>query len=450
MDNDFSSFSLSKLTRRQMLHLIGVGAASLTAGSLLSGCAVDPVTGQRELVALSENDEIRLDKQQSPHQFSADYGVMRDQTLNGYITNVGLELSSRSHRLRLPYSFRGVNAAYINAYAFPGGSIAVTHGILLELENEAELAALLGHEIGHVNARHAAERAGKGMLTGLLLAGVSAAGQAAGYEDADSLLRSLGGLSAGALLAHYSRDDEREADGLGMEYMTRAGYRPEGMVGLMEILIDSGRATPGAVELMFATHPMSRERLATARQQAKTSYSGFLSGAVNRQRYMDHTERLRRSAPAIRFIQKGGTAFGRKKYREADELLGRALAAVPNDYAALVMRAKCRLAMGKNQDGLRFAKKAVKVYPDEGQGHLVFAIAEFEGSNYGSSLERLRRYEQLLPGNPEIIFFKGRCFEEMSRREEAAASYRRYLQRVRQGENARHAHTRLKAWGFIR
>ena len=433
-----------------MLHLIGVGATALTTGSLLSGCAVDPVTGQRELVALSESDEIRLDRQQSPHQFSTDYGVMRDNALNGYISRVGMELAARSHRPRMPYSFRGVNAAFINAYAFPGGSIAVTRGILLELGNEAELAALLGHEIGHVNARHAAERAGRGMLTNLLLAGASAAGLAAGHEDAASLVKSLGALSAGALLAHYSRNDEREADGLGMEYMTRAGYSPHGMVGLMEILIDNGRETPGAVELMFSTHPMSRERLATVRQQAatRTRYNAFRSGTVNRERYMDHTERLRRLANAVKFMQKGGTAFSRQKYQEADELLGRALTIAPDDYAALIMRAKCRLAMGRTQDGRRFAEKAVRIYPDEGQGHLVLAIAEFESNRYASALERLRRYDQLLPGNPEIVFFKGRCFEEMGRRQEAATMYRRYLQKVRQGKNAQHAYNRLRSWGF--
>ncbi len=442
--------SVSRLNRRQMLHFLGAGVTALTTGSLLSGCAIDPVTGQRELVALSEHDEIRLDRKHSPHQFSTDYGVMRDNDLNTYISRVGMELASRSHRPQMPYSFRGVNATFINAYAFPGGSIAVTRGILLELENEAELAALLGHEIGHVNARHAAERAGKGMLTSLLLAGASVAMQAAGHEDASSLVKSLGALSAGALLAHYSRDDEREADGLGMEYMTRAGYSPEGMVGLMEILINSGRETPGAIELMFATHPMSRERLATAKQQAATRYHVFHTAAVNQERYMDYTAGLRQMGEAIKLIQQGGTAFSRKKYQEADELLGQALNIAVNDYAALVMRAKCQLAMGRHKEGRRFARKAVQIYPEEGQGHLVYAIAEFAGNRYESALERLRRYEQLLPGNPEIIFFKGRCFEEMGRRAEAAVKYRNYIGQVRQGQRRQYAYSRLLAWGYIR
>ncbi len=270
------------LNRRQVLQMLGIGAGSLVGQSLLSGCAVDPVTGKKEFILLSEDDEIALDRKQSPYQFSTDYGQVQDQRLNSYINRVGLKLSKRSHRPQVPYSFRAVNAAYINAYAFPGGSIAATRGILVELESEAELAALLSHEIGHVNARHTAEQSTKGMLANLLIAGATVATGAAGYGSAANLVQSLGGLSAGALLAHYSRDNEREADALGMEYMTRAGYSPKGMVGLMEILQKNGRKRPGAIELMFATHPMSRERLQFARQQARSTYARFLSGAENR------------------------------------------------------------------------------------------------------------------------------------------------------------------------
>jgi beta-barrel assembly-enhancing protease len=129
------------------------------------------------------------------------------------------------------------------------------------LEDEAALAALLGHEIGHVCARHTARQVSKGLLADAFLAGASVATSAAGFEGATDLVQGLGGLSAGALLARYSRDNEREADALGMAYMTRTGYSPEGMVQLMEMLQRSGRNQASAIELMFATHPMSTERL---------------------------------------------------------------------------------------------------------------------------------------------------------------------------------------------
>ena len=437
-------------SRRELLRL-GLGStAALCTASLLSSCAVDPVTGKREIVFMSPAEEIAIDKKQAPYQFSADYGIVQDSRLNSYISQVGMELATRSHRPNMPYSFQAVNAAYINAYAMPGGSIAVTRGILVELTNEAELAALLGHEIGHVNARHAAEASTKGMFANLLLAGATIATSAAGYGSAAGLVQQLGGMSAGALLAHYSRDNEREADALGMEYMTRAGYAPQGMVELMEVLVRNGRRNPSAIELMFSTHPMSSERLAWAKEAAATTYARFATGAINRERYMDRTKNLRKIKPAIEAMGKAGAALNRDKPEEADQLLAKALRIAPNDYAGLVMRAKCKLAMKKTAEARRLAQAASRVYPQEAQAHLVSGIASLMEKQYGPAYAEFSRYDELLPGNPEILFFRGLCQEHMQHRDQAARFYKAYLQRVRQGKNASYAYSRLKSWGYIR
>ncbi len=439
-----------RFTRRQLLKMGAVSTASILTPALFTSCAVDPVTGQNEIVFLSKADEIALDRKQAPYQFSSDYGVVQDRQLNAYINRVGLEIAARSHRPQMPYSFRAVNAAYINAYALPGGSIAVTRGILVELEDEAELAALLGHEIGHVNARHAAEASTKGTLANLLLAGATVATSAAGYGNAAGLVQQLGGMGTGALLAHYSRDDEREADALGMEYMTRAGYSPLGMIQLMEVLEKNGHRQPGAIELMFATHPMSRERLEWAEQAANTTYARFRSGAMNKKRYMEHTKRLRRIKPAIEAMGKANTLLNRGKYGEADALLAQALRIAPDDYTALVMRAKCQLGLKKPREAGRLAHVATQVYPTEAQGHLVAAMSFFVEKKYDPAYKQFSRYDQLLPGNPEITFFKGLCLEGMGKRTEAARHYQAYLQRVRRGKNAGYAYNRLRTWGYIR
>jgi len=130
-------------TRRHFLWLLSMSAAGAAVG-----CAANPVTGKSQLMLVSEEEEIQIDRQQSPFQFSADYGQILDKSLNDYVRGVGQSMATRTHRSHMPYSFRGVNATYVNAYAFPGGSIACTRGILLSLENEAELAGLLGHELG--------------------------------------------------------------------------------------------------------------------------------------------------------------------------------------------------------------------------------------------------------------------------------------------------------------
>ena len=237
------------MNRREFLWL-----SSLAAAGFAAGCATNPVTGKSQLMLVSEDQEIQIDRQYSLFQFSADYGAVQDKNLNDYVDRTGKNMAASTHRTQMPYSFRVVNANYVNAYAFPGGSIACTRGILLSLDNEAELAALLGHELGHVNARHTAEQMSKGMLTQAVLGGLAAA---AGTQGAlyGNIASQLGQIGAGALLASYSRDNERQADSLGMEYMVRSGYSSQGMVGLMEMLQSTGKHQPSAIELMFATHP---------------------------------------------------------------------------------------------------------------------------------------------------------------------------------------------------
>ena len=166
--NHLSHTKKGYLTRREFMWL-----SSMTAAGYVFGCATDPVTGKKQFMLVSEDTEIQIDKQYSSLQFSTDFGEVQDSQLNRYVSQVGNKMTAKSHRLHMPYSFRVVNATYVNAYAFPGGSIAATRGIMLELDNEAELAALLGHELGHVNARHAAEQMSKGQLAQAVVGGIS-------------------------------------------------------------------------------------------------------------------------------------------------------------------------------------------------------------------------------------------------------------------------------------
>ncbi len=209
-EDRFNLNDIPALTRRKFLWL-----SSAAAAGILSGCSTDPITGQTQLMLVSEESEVRLDKKNSPHQFSADYGIIQDKELNSYINRTGKKIATVTHRPNMPYSFQAVNAAYVNAYAFPGGSIAATRGILVNLDNEAELAALLGHELGHVNARHTAEQMSKGVLTSVVVGGI-AAYAGAKSQTYGKIAEGIGMIGSGMLLASYSRDNEREVDALGM------------------------------------------------------------------------------------------------------------------------------------------------------------------------------------------------------------------------------------------
>jgi len=422
---------------------------SLSAAGILAGCAANPVTGRQQIMLMSEEQEVRIARQQSPHQFSSDYGTTQDQPLNDYVNRTGQRIAANTHRSRMPYSFRVVNATYINAYAFPGGSIAATRGILLSLENEAELASLLGHELGHVNARHTAQQMSKGMLTQAVIGGVAAiAGtQGAGYGE---LASKLGMMGAGALLASYSRDNEREADALGMEYMVKTGYSSNGFVGLMEMLQSLSKHQPNAIQLMFSTHPMSTERYQTAVEQARSRYGHTQALPLGRERYMDHTSRLRTLRGAIEAIQRGEDEMAGQRYDKAEAHFKKALSMAPDDYAGLVMMAKCQLALNRYAEALQYAESAKAAYPQEAQAYHLAGFTNIRKKRFGAALQNFSSYEARLPGNPNAVFFKGLSLEGMNRKKDAANHYYRYLQTVRQGQQATYAHKRLVDWGYIR
>jgi len=435
-----------EVTRRHFLWI-----TSMSAAGFVAGCAVNPVTGTRQLMLVSEEKEISIDRQYSPQQFSTDYGSLQDKPLNDYISATGRKMAGRTHRPQMPYSFRGVNAVYVNAYAFPGGSIAATRGILLSLENEAELAALLGHELGHVNARHTAEIMSKQMLATAVVGGVAAfVGISQESAGASALAAQLGMLTSGVLLAKYSRDNERQADALGMEYMVRSGYGTDGMVGLMEMLNSMSKGKVSSAELLFATHPMSDERYQAAVSRANSEYRSAKQNPLYRERYMDHTAGLRKIQGAIEEMQKGETLMGKQKYAEAEGHFETALKRTPNDYAGLAMMAKCQLAQKKVDAASRYADKAKEAYPAEAQAYYLSGFAEIQRKKYESAYNDFSTYEKRLPGNPYTIFYKGYSLEGMGRKEVAAKEYSRFLQLVNEGNEAKYAYTRLRQWGYVR
>jgi len=432
-----------EMTRRDFLWLVSAS----TLGTLAS-CAVNPVTGKRQLMLMSEDSEIKIDNENSPHQFSADYGKSNDSSLNQYLTFVGSKMASCTHRPNVPYSFRVVNAVYVNAYAFPGGSIAVTRGILLSLGNEAELAGLLGHELGHVNARHTAERMSKGMILNFVVAGLSAFTSLKDKKYVP-IAAGLGGIGAGMLLARYSRDDERQADSLGMEYMNRAGHNPNGMVGLMEMLKGLSTHKPGTIEIMFSTHPMSEERYHNAKNAIQKKYLQVMKKNMYRDRYMDKTAKLRSIKTAIESMQNGEKMMLQKKFLLAEQEFNRALKQAPYDYAGLVMMAKCQIALNNNTKAQEYAKLAKQLNTKEAQAYHIDGIAKLSAKQFSSAQQDFSTYEKLLPGNPNTIFLKGISLEGMQKKEESAHEYMRYLKIVNNDEQAQHARQRLISWGYI-
>ena len=445
MGASISDLGPKGISRRDFLVL-----SSMAAAGWVAGCAANPVTGKTQLMLVSEDEEIQMDQRNSPFQISSDYGPVQDNALNGYVREVGRQLASRTHRRQMPYSFSVVNAIYVNAYAFPGGTIACTRGILLSLDNEAELAALLSHELGHVNARHTASAMSKGKLTQAMIGGLSVVAAGAGGSLAGQVTSQLGMVGAGALLASYSRDNEREADGLGMEYMVKAGYGPQGIVGLMDMLRNLSKNKPSTIELMFATHPMSDERYQTAVENSKTKYASAQNLPLYRERYMDHTAKLRSMKGAIEELQKGEQEMGREKIAEAEGHFRNALRQAPDDYVGLVMLGTCQIVQKKFGEAVRYLGQAKTVYPQEAQAYYLGGFARLQTKDFAGAYQDFSTNEKLLPGNPTVIFFKGLAQENMGNKPEAAQEYNRYLRIVQEGKFAQYAYQRLVEWGYIK
>ena len=435
--------NIRHMTRRNFLWL-----STMSAAGFLVGCAINPVTGEKQFMVVSESQEIAMDKQYAPHQFSADYGSVQDASLNGYIQQVGSDMAANTHRQGMPYSFRVVNANYVNAYAFPGGSIAATRGIMLSLENEGELAALLGHELGHVNARHAAEQMSKNMLVQAAIGG-AAAYVGMKHQEYAQIVTTLGMVGGSMLLAKYSRDNERQADDLGMEYMVKSGYNPEGMIGLMDMLKSMSKHKPSAIETMFATHPMSDERYNTSISNAK-KYQSARNYTLQKERYMDNTARLRSIKGAIEEMQVGESAMVAEKFSQAENHFKSALKKAPGDYAGLVLTSKCLLAQNKTNEAEKYAELAQQTYPKEAQAYQLSGIAKLNANKFSAAYRELSVFDKLLPGDPDTAFMKGFALEKMNNKKGAANEYARYLNMVQQGDQAQHSYQRLVDWGYIK
>ncbi|WP_459941230.1 M48 family metalloprotease [Deferrisoma palaeochoriense] len=426
---------------------LGFGAALML---LLAGCAVNPVTGRQEFVLLAEEQELRMGEEAYPVYTQISEGEFPDPGLQAYVAEVGRRLAALSHRPGLPYEFNVVNASEINAYALPGGKISITRGLLTRMENEAQLAAVLGHEIGHVAARHQAAGYTRQVLAGVLTTVGLVALETARVQGGE-LLAQGGLLATNLVLMKYSRDQERQADELGMEYMTAAGYNPEGMVQVMEILKASHDREPSAVEALFLSHPLTSERLARAREMAGLQPARLKTPErLRAEPFRKATAGLRKVAPAYAKMDEGRKALAKGKVDAALRLLREATELAPGHALIWAFRAAAEAKAEKLDEALRSAERAATLAPKLFRARFTAGVLAFEAGRHGRSLEHLAVAEKLVPGQPTVAFFRGRNYEAQGNREAAAKEYAAVLQKVRKGPMAEYCFRRLSEWGYIR
>ena len=229
----------------------------------LIGCAMNPVTGKKELMLISQSQEIQLGKN-TDTGLRMQYGIYNDRRLNAYIAQLGQRMVPHTHRPQLKYHFAVLDMAVPNAFAAPGGYIYVTRGILAMINSEAELNTIIGHELGHVNARHTASRLSKAMLLNL---GMGIASQVS--KDFKKIAP-YAQIATQLLFLKYSRTDEYEADSLGINYTRKVGYSPSSMINFFQSLQHlKTRMGGSSVPNFLSTHPLTERRIQKVREQVK-------------------------------------------------------------------------------------------------------------------------------------------------------------------------------------
>jgi len=260
---------------------------SLTVATalLVAGCSVNPATGERQLILIGEGSEIRMGRE-ADGEITASLGTYDDPDLQAYITDLGNRLAAMSERPNLPWSFKVVDDPTVNAFALPGGFIYITRGIMAHFNSEAQLASVVGHEIGHVTGRHSVEQLSRAQLAQVgLVAGVLFV-----PEQFQGAL-GVAGVGLQLMFLKFGRDDERQADDLGLRYMDRAGYDPREMPGVFTML---GRVSAGAgggrVPEWLSTHPNPENREQRIEQAIAAMGTEFTGREVGRASYLDRLD----------------------------------------------------------------------------------------------------------------------------------------------------------------
>ncbi|MBC5992030.1 M48 family metalloprotease [Pontibacter cellulosilyticus] len=229
--------------------------------SVWSSCSKNPVTGKKEVILMSEGQELAMGQEADP-QIVAQFGLYDDPAIQRFIDVQGQKMAAISHRSNIKYNFKVLDSPVINAFAVPGGYVYFTRGIMAHFNNEAQFAGVLGHEIGHIAARHSAQQQSKAILAQVgLIAGMVLVPELAQFGDAAS-------QGLGLLFLKFGRDDERESDRLGVEYSTKIGYDADEMADFFLTLQRKQEESGSAIPEFFSTHPNPENRYMTVQELA--------------------------------------------------------------------------------------------------------------------------------------------------------------------------------------
>ncbi|NPB08594.1 MAG: M48 family metallopeptidase [Aquificae bacterium] len=421
------------------------GALFLALLLFLFSCArvVDPLTGEKVLTLLPPEEEIAIGNEFLPEAITQMEGVYADEEVQEYVREIGRKIALHTPR-KLPYEFFVVNSSQLNAFALPGGKILITRGLLLIMDDESELAGVLAHELGHVNARHHARYLEKTLGLALLLQiGAVLIG---GESRTERLVLQLASIGATLLALKFSRDQEREADRLGLRFMVEAGYDPSGLVEVMEKFKKLEKERPPE---WLSTHPLPETRIKElSREIKKMKLPPNL--VKNTPRFTHIKERLKKTKRSFELYEEGKKLY---KKGQKDRALAKFLSALrvfPKNQMAMVYAGVVYLEKGNPEKALEYANRAVRTDPYLLWGWYLKGIALFKLKRYTESIRALEEAKERVKSYAGIYYYLGRNYEELGKIKKAIENYRLAL-RLATGKEPWYedAKRRLSRYGVI-
>jgi predicted Zn-dependent protease len=451
---------------------------------LLYSCAVNPVTGKQELMFVSERQEIEIGRETAPSLNWEFGGEFHDPELKEYLERIVRDIWRDSERPHLPFRFAIQNTSVPNAFALPG-YVAITRGLLAELENEAQFAAVMGHEVGHVMARHTAKRITLGTLQQI---GLVAGGLALGEREGSDILMRLGALGSSLLLLKYDRDQEIQADLLGVRYMAYHGYDPYEAVRAHERLEEAVKgylkrqgkkpSEDTLISAIFSTHPRESVRKSEIRNMIKELPPYPLKGDGRfKERFQKRVKGLREVNRAYFQYDRAMLLYNKGRLSEAENSIRKAIDMNPEQAPFYNLYGMIRLKEGDHEGATNYFRKALSRDRDYqpsiyGLGLVAMKRKEFipaiekftkslelypghPGSNFGigksyysiavyhDAIPYLRKFSAQAPKHPEVHGLLGICYEKTGNLRAAVREYQLQLRVAPDTELGRHARERL-------
>lgn len=375
-----------------MRKLNSVVLGPLLAISLMS-CSVNPVTGEKEFTLMSASQEVAIGEEKfGLYQQQQGGRYVVDPELSLYVNQVGQQLAEVSDRPDLPYEFVVLNNGTPNAWALPGGKIAINRGLLTLLDDEAQLAAVLGHEIVHAAARHSARQMTQATLLGL---GLQATGMlAAKQSEYGEFILAGAGLGANLWQAHYGRDQELEADRHSTRYMAMAGYDAQAAVELQQKFVALSQGNQGSwMERLFASHPPSQERVELNRKLA----AELPGGDRNIQVFRRAMAQLRRDQPAYDAHTEALAAADKGQFDNALDSVQTAIEIQPNEPLFHITHGQLLMSQSRDAAAISAFERARSLNPEYYMGHLGLGLLLKQAAKTREAEQALQASMALLP-----------------------------------------------------